>query len=255
MLGSCCHPAALQAAPFPPSAAGRPCPPSRSQLSRPRPRRHAPHAGGWVLQPVAADVQTPLSLPHACRHALQPHLDTALQVKEAKKICPELVLVHVETIGADGSSEGGTGDDAAAAAAAGPAGTAAAAAAAAGGGGGGQENRRLTQKACLERYRCACPAGTRLPPCPLLRLPTHRAREHRRRQLLPAAASCCRCPSLQAPNLRRPCRPARRRRSTAEVLVLLHRLAPSATIEKASIDEVYSEWGCRWPDWIASVET
>ena len=31
------------------------------------------------------------------------------------------------------------------------------------------------------------------------------------------------------------------RRSTAEVLVLLHRLAPAATIEKASIDEVYSE--------------
>ena len=52
-------------------------------------------------------------------------------------MCPELVLVHVETLGADGSS-----DDP---------GSAAAAAAAAGG--GGQESRRLTQKACLERYR------------------------------------------------------------------------------------------------------
>jgi hypothetical protein len=30
-----------------------------------------------------------------------------------------------------------------------------------------------------------------------------------------------------------------RRRSTAEVLALLHRLAPGAVIEKASIDEVY----------------
>lgn len=30
-----------------------------------------------------------------------------------------------------------------------------------------------------------------------------------------------------------------RRRSTAEVLALLHKLAPAATCEKASIDEVY----------------
>ena len=73
------------------------------------------------------------------------------QVKEAKKICPELVLVHVETIGEGGSSEGGAADDAQAAAAS--AGAAGAAAVAAGGGGGGQESRRLTQKACLERYR------------------------------------------------------------------------------------------------------
>lgn len=32
-----------------------------------------------------------------------------------------------------------------------------------------------------------------------------------------------------------------RRRSTAEVLALLHRLAPAAVIEKASIDEVYMD--------------
>ncbi|KAI7843160.1 hypothetical protein COHA_003144 [Chlorella ohadii] len=111
-----------------------------------------------------------------------------MRVKEAKKICPELVLVHVETIGAAGSSEGGADTDAAAAAAAaaeaGGGGAAPATAGApAGSSGGGNGNRRLTQKACLERYR----------------------------------------------------------RSTAEVLVLLHRLAPGCTIEKASIDEVYMD--------------
>lgn len=61
-----------------------------------------------------------------------------LQVAEARKICPDLVLVHVETIGADGASSSYAGE-------------------AAGGGGGrqGQETNRLTQKACLERYRWA----------------------------------------------------------------------------------------------------
>jgi DNA polymerase eta len=109
-----------------------------------------------------------------------------MRVKEAKKICPELVLVHVETIGADAGSEGATDADtstASPAPGAGGAAGAAAAAAAAAAAGGSSENRRLTQKACLERYR----------------------------------------------------------RSTAEVLVLLHRLAPGCTIEKASIDEVYMD--------------
>ncbi len=59
-------------------------------------------------------------------------------MKEAKKVCPELVLVHVETIGAAGRDSG--------AADAGPE-------PAGGGGGGAQDSRRLTQKACLERYR------------------------------------------------------------------------------------------------------
>lgn len=72
-------------------------------------------------------------------------------MKEARKICPELVLVHVETIGADGSGEGGADTDGAAAAAGEGGGGGAAAAAAAGG--GSNENQRLTQKACLERYR------------------------------------------------------------------------------------------------------
>ncbi|KAL4430354.1 hypothetical protein ABPG77_002160 [Micractinium sp. CCAP 211/92] len=91
-----------------------------------------------------------------------------MRVKEAKKVCPELVLVHVETIGAEGRDSG--------AADAGPE-------PAGGVGGGAQDSRRLTQKACLERYRLAC----------------------------------------------------------AEVVALLHRLAPAAVIEKASIDEVYMD--------------
>jgi hypothetical protein len=82
-----------------------------------------------------------------------------LQVNEAKKVCPELVTVHVETIGIDGTGSGGDnvagGEDA--------------------DGGGDEEGgagavgdsrqqqqqqqqelktNRLTQKACLERYRC-----------------------------------------------------------------------------------------------------
>ena len=51
-------------------------------------------------------------------------------------MCPELVLVHVETLGADGASASYAGE-----------------AAAGGGGGQGQATNRLTQKACLERYR------------------------------------------------------------------------------------------------------
>lgn len=62
-------------------------------------------------------------------------------MKEAKKACPELVLVHVETIGAEGRDSGSacTGPEPADGG---------------GGGGGVQDSRRLTQKACLERYRC-----------------------------------------------------------------------------------------------------
>ncbi|GAB4815874.1 hypothetical protein N2152v2_002920 [Parachlorella kessleri] len=94
-----------------------------------------------------------------------------MRVAEAKAKCPELTLVHVETIGGDVEAPGEGIDDAAP-----PAGAGAAAA------GQGVPNR-LTQKASLERYR----------------------------------------------------------RSTAEVLGLLHRLAPQAVIEKASIDEVYCD--------------
>ena len=56
------------------------------------------------------------------------------QAKEALKVCPELVCVHVETIGGGGGSAHGD-------------------AATAGDGGAGQDRRRLTEKACLERYR------------------------------------------------------------------------------------------------------
>eukprot|EP00887_Chlorella_sp_A99_P005175 scaffold1.g5175.t1 len=81
-----------------------------------------------------------------------------MRVGEARKLCPELVLAHVETIGAGGEvHDGGTG--------------------------GEFKDKRLTQKASLERYR----------------------------------------------------------RSTAEVMALLHRLLPGVTIEKASIDEVYAD--------------
>ena len=68
-----------------------------------------------------------------------PSRPTAVQVKEAKKICPDLVLVHVETIGnasGEGPSAGGGG--------------------AVAGGEQEQGHSRLTQKACLERYRCGC---------------------------------------------------------------------------------------------------
>jgi hypothetical protein len=103
----------------------------------------------------------------ACFHGACFNGRRLLQVNEAKKVCPELVTVHVETIGMDGSGSGGNngagaGEDI--------------------DGGGGEEGdggadgdsrqqqqqqelktNRLTQKACLERYRCgtgARQAGT-----------------------------------------------------------------------------------------------
>lgn len=68
-------------------------------------------------------------------------------MKEAKKACPELVCVHVETIGNAAEGLGGQ----VAGGAAGDEG---------GAGGGDDAHDRLTQKACLERYRRAA-AGLR----------------------------------------------------------------------------------------------
>lgn len=108
-----------------------------------------------------------------------------MRIKEAKTKCPELVLVHVETIGGepeptDATVTGGQGPDGAPDASnSAPSGAAVNPEKSS----NDHKNLRLTQKACLERYR----------------------------------------------------------RANADILQLLHRHAPSAVVEKASIDEVYMD--------------
>lgn len=148
----------------------------RSQLPGKGQGSDAPHAGGTAAAPTKGPGQRPGKSPAAacacrkptgtqpaaagCRSTQSaatatyfcflvdcsnpnktslPSRPTAVQVKEAKKICPDLVLVHVETIGnASGEGPSASGGGAVA--------------------GGEQEqgHSRLTQKACLERYRCGC---------------------------------------------------------------------------------------------------
>lgn len=113
-----------------------------------------------------------------------PSFLAALQIREAKKLCPELVLVHVETLG-DSSLQGTAANQQ-------QHGGGAAAEDEGGAEGGEQEERhdRLTQKACLERYRCGTGTAVKLA-VQIWHCPTQRA------ELIPPStrrAVCARLP-------------------------------------------------------------